>query len=109
MDFLSVMIQDTEEDDSSPEKLIDDEIDKYLKSPCLLISKCPCEWWRENGQRFPRIRKVASNYLGIIATQVTSERDFSTAGNTVRSTRSRLLCDNVEKITFLHSNMKIAE
>ena len=47
MSLLSNMIRDVEEGESSPDKLIDDEIDKYFKGPCLLVSKCPCEWWRE--------------------------------------------------------------
>ncbi|KYM94133.1 Zinc finger BED domain-containing protein 1, partial [Cyphomyrmex costatus] len=64
------------------------------------------DWWKCNVTRFPILAAVARQYLAIPATQVSSERLFSDAGNIVTATRSKLIPENVEKLCFLHFNLK---
>ena len=47
---------------------------------------------------------LARKYLAVQVTSASSERLFSTAGNTVTVKRARLSDDNVENNVFLHSN-----
>ena len=54
--------------------------------------------------RFPQIAKLAKAYLCIPATEVPSERAFSTAGLTVTKLRSTLDPANVDKIIFVNKN-----
>ena len=50
---------------------------------------------------------MAAIFISIPATQVSSESNFSTAGNIVTHSRSRLLIEHVEELRFLHANLKI--
>ena len=101
------LIQITEENEDTFENIIENELSSYLKEKCLQIHLSPNDWWKDNKSRFPHIFNVALDYLGIIATQVSSEREFSTAGNIVTATRSKLLNENIEMLSFLHSNLTI--
>ena len=47
---------------------------------------------------------LARKYLAVQVTSASSERLFSTAGNTVTVKRARLSDDNVKNIVFLHSS-----
>lgn len=62
-------------------------------------------WWKDRARSYPRLAVVARTYLGIPATQTSSERLFSVAGDIVTETRVNLLPANVEKLAFLHENM----
>ena len=42
---------------------------------------------------------LARRYLAVLGTSVLSETVFSTAGDTVTASRSRLLAENVDKLT----------
>jgi hypothetical protein len=52
----------------------------------------------------PFLKRLARKYLCGQATSVASERVFSTAGDTVKACRSRLLPDEVNKLIFLKKN-----
>ncbi|XP_043262245.1 E3 SUMO-protein ligase ZBED1-like [Colletes gigas] len=64
------------------------------------------DWWKSNQTRFPILSRAAKDCLAVPATQVKSERLFSTAGNIVMQTRARLLPVNVQGLCFLHENLK---
>ncbi|XP_063221590.1 zinc finger BED domain-containing protein 4-like isoform X2 [Bacillus rossius redtenbacheri] len=85
----------------------EDEIRNYLSEPRLPRSDDPLGWWRNHGSnKYPNLCVVASKYLGIPATQVSSERLFSVAGNVVTSRRECLLPQHVEHLVFLKANLK---
>ncbi len=79
---------------------MDSEIALYASQTRIHRSENPLLWWQENKKQLPRLAALAQTYLGALATSVASERLFSTAGQILSSTRSRLLPDNVEKLLF---------
>lgn len=81
-------------------------IESYLAAPRLPRRCNPHEWWTHNKHHHPAIAKIADNYLSLPATQVASERVFSTAGNIVTRRRELLLPQHVDELTFLHDNLK---
>ncbi|KAJ8894459.1 hypothetical protein PR048_007113 [Dryococelus australis] len=59
-------------------------------------------WWNEEGkQKYPKLSKVAMEYLGIPATSVANVRVFSSFGNVVTVRRQSLTARHVQRITFL--------
>ncbi|XP_076284838.1 E3 SUMO-protein ligase ZBED1-like [Lasioglossum baleicum] len=83
----------------------DREIRTYLSVEVVPSVTDIANWWKCQIQ-YPLLREVARNYLAIPATQCTSERLFSSAGNIVTPNRTRLLSTNIEEICFLHYNLK---
>lgn len=82
------------------------EVQKYLNEPLVPRKNDPLVYWREHGAAlYPGIAKIALRYLPIPATEVPSERIFSTAGNTVTSRRESLKPSHVEQLVFLHDNL----
>ena len=51
--------------------------------------------------QFPKLTVIARCILGIPATQNISERDFSSAGQTISERRSRLDSDNVNYLLVI--------
>ena len=74
----------------------------FVREPVSILD--PLEWWRCNAGRFPNLAKLAGIYLSIPATEVPSERAFSTAGATVTKLRAALEPDVVDACVFLHKN-----
>ena len=64
-------------------------------------------WTGENATKWPALAKLARKYFSAPATSAESERLFSTAGQIITNLRSSLKDENVEKLLFLHHNMKI--
>lgn len=64
----------------------------------------PLKWWAHNAPEFPRIASVARTLLCIPATEVASERIFSTTGNTVTKRRATLDPATVDKLIFINKN-----
>ncbi len=54
-----------------------------------------------NSQRYPVWSSLARDYLAIMASSVSSERAFSSAGITISKRRNRLKGDIVEALQFL--------
>lgn len=67
------------------EEAITSELNSYLLSPSIDSEDDPLKWWRLHQINFPRMSRVAQNYLCIPATSSPSERVFSTGGNVVTS------------------------
>ena len=63
-------------------------------------------WWRANANKYPHVSKIALSLLGIVGTSVDSERLFSKAGQIVTVRRANLLPHRLEKIVFLHCNLR---
>uniref|UniRef100_A0A914N323 HAT C-terminal dimerisation domain-containing protein n=1 Tax=Meloidogyne incognita TaxID=6306 RepID=A0A914N323_MELIC len=84
------------------------EVNEYLHSKRLQITDDPFKYWSgENSIKWPLLTKLSHRYFSAPATSSESERLFSTAGLVVSNLRTRLLPDNVEKLLFLHNNLKI--
>ncbi|KAH9373523.1 hypothetical protein HPB48_003475 [Haemaphysalis longicornis] len=82
------------------------EVQKYLNEPLIPRKNDPLLYWREHGAAlYTGVAQIALRYLPIPATEVPSERMFSTAGNTVTSRRGSLKPAHVEQIVFLHDNL----
>lgn len=87
--------------------LVEDiEVDEYLGEPIVDLSINPLDWWSKNENRYKNLIKLAKRYLGIPATEVASERVFSTAGNIITDKRKRLSEEHVEQLVFLSTNSK---
>ncbi|XP_014437169.1 calcyclin-binding protein isoform X2 [Pelodiscus sinensis] len=86
------------------EDAVEKELEDYFREPCLSLESSPLEWWKMNGQRFPRLAKLANSYLCIPGTSVPAERVFSNAGLTVNRLRSRLTPEHVNMLIFLNKN-----
>lgn len=56
--------------------------------------------------KYPHIKYLTLQHLAIPATQVTSERLFSTAGQIVSDRRTLLLPEHVEQLLFLKDYYK---
>jgi len=89
---------------SSSVKTVEQEMAEYLCSPPLSFGDDPLQWWKENSENLPRMAKVAAKLLPVPATSVPSERLFSKSGLILRSRRSRLSGEMVNKLLFLSEN-----
>jgi hypothetical protein len=83
-------------------------VNEYLKKKKLDISDDPFKFWAgENSIKWPLLAKLARRSFSAPATSAESERLFSTAGQIVTNLRKNLKVENVEKLLFLHHNLKI--
>ncbi|KAK0144041.1 Zinc finger BED domain-containing protein 1 [Merluccius polli] len=73
----------------------------YLQTTEVESDADPLDWWRCHQTNFPRIAKLARQYLCIPATSAPSERTFSTGGNIVTCHRAALKPDAVDRLVFL--------
>ena len=93
-----------------PTKTIEEEVSFYKAADCLHVDGDPFQWWKMNQFEFPHVvSKHAQKYLCVPGTSVASERAFSTAGDIVSASRSRLAPENVDMLVFLQKNLKVKE
>ena len=65
--------------------------------------KNPLDEWRRGAVHLsPWLGVLARRVLAIPATSASPERLFSTVGNVMTKKRSRLTCDNMEELVYLH-------
>lgn len=87
----------------------EDEVASYRSADSIDADADPFMWWKTNESKFPHVAKIAQRHLCVPGTCVSSERIFSTVGDIVSATRSRLAADNVDRLIFLQKNFTIAE
>ncbi|XP_026667907.1 zinc finger BED domain-containing protein 1-like [Ceratina calcarata] len=104
--FFKNVLRSSDRDNETFDDKKEKEVRLYLAENVVSQNTNVISWWKANIVRFPLLAAVARNLLAIPATQVTSERLFSTAGNIVNEKRSRLCSENVEMLSFLHVNSK---
>uniref|UniRef100_A0A803JGT7 BED-type domain-containing protein n=1 Tax=Xenopus tropicalis TaxID=8364 RepID=A0A803JGT7_XENTR len=85
----------------SEEENIKMELRAYLQTTEVDSDADPLKWWRCYQANFPRVAKLAQQYLCIPATSSPSERVFSTGGNIVTCHRAALKPDTVDCLVFL--------
>ncbi|KAI1882625.1 hypothetical protein AGOR_G00236810 [Albula goreensis] len=90
-------------------KIIEEEVTAYKMADCLHVDADPFAWWKTNQSKFPHIAKLAQQCLSVPGTCVASERVFSTAGDIVSASRSRLASENVDMLMFLQKNLNVEE
>lgn len=81
------------------------QLESYLSLLPIAMNENPCLWWAKNRDNFNLLVPVVRCYLGIPASEVASERVFSSAGNVVTERRHRLAQEHVEELVFLHHNL----
>jgi hypothetical protein len=78
----------------------------YLNSKDRLGEMTVVQWWGINSPRYPVWASLARDFLSIMATSVSSERAFSSAGITISKRRNRLKADIVEALQCLKCMLK---
>ncbi|KAJ7809562.1 ribonuclease H-like domain-containing protein, partial [Mycena olivaceomarginata] len=85
-----------------PTKPWRDEFQSYLDArESVPEGMTTIEWWGHNYHRYPVWGSLARDYLAIMASSVSSERAFSSAGITISKRRNRLKGDLVEALQVL--------
>lgn len=86
------------------------ELDAYLREPAAINVKTPEEllnYWRAKSTTSPGLAKVAKVILAVPASSATSERSFSDAGFTINVRRTMLKPENVDKLLFIRSFLRL--
>ena len=82
-----------------------EELNDYMAD--TEIDSNPLTWWKSHETKYPRLTKLAQEYLSVPATSIPSERTFSVAGLTVSNLEANLDPDSVDQIIFLNKNLKL--
>lgn len=88
-----------------PKSQIDLQLSAFFEEIPPKRDSDPLAWWKANSSRYPKLNKLAREYLGPPPSSVASERLFSTAGDIVTDARSRLLPERAEQLIFLKVNL----
>ena len=109
LDMLLGTDDDEELEDEDPgqdgrDDAVRNELLAYFREKQIPKDKNPLQWWKENETKFPALAVVAKSYLAAPATSTPSERLFSAAGSIVSKKRASLTKEQVDMLTFLHSN-----
>ena len=107
---MAEILEDSGEltDDVSVVGEIEGMVNTYLKEPPISYQVGnPYLWWRDDGQRYPVLTKVARHYLSAPPTSVSSERVFSGAGNIYDDHRCRLTAEKAEMLLTIKHNLKV--
>ena len=84
----------------------DSEINRYKVFPITPddIKMSPIDFWYRNRRAFPRLYRIASRLLAAPATNNSSERVFSAAGNIITPHRNRIQSEIVDRLICIRSN-----
>lgn len=75
----------------------EDEVTEYLSSRSKKVVK-PLEWWKAHAQQYPRLSRMAFDYLSIPAMSAECERLFSRAKHCVGYQRHSLHADSINML-----------
>ena len=106
---LSILLDESDEEETECNTVADPDIElaKYLLDTTKVpLDANPLDYWRLRSADFPRLSQLANRYLSIQATSASSERLFSTFGNTYEKKRMTLHKKTASAIVFLHHNWK---
>jgi len=86
------------------------EVQSYLYDT-LPIDKhmSPLFWWKAHEKQFPRLAMLARKYLACPGSSTPSERVFSTSGDIISDSRSRMDPDLADYLIFLSSNFEMED
>ena len=91
-----------------PQTPLQTELSKYLYWKEQLFTAVSVDilgWWKEHQKVYPLLAKCARKYLACQATSCSSERTFSTGGNTVSYKRTKLDPTNVHMLVYCKDNL----
>jgi hypothetical protein len=74
----------------SVERIVETEMELYLKLPQEKLQSDPLKWWNEHKGTLPNLAYLARCYLAIPATSAPSERIFSVASRLIDKNRNSL-------------------
>jgi len=82
------------------------EIEKYEKEDTKGLDENfnALDWWMNHKQDYPRLSKLACNYLSIPASSAPVERLFSLAGNLVTMRRNQLDPEIIDSLMIIKDN-----
>ena len=86
---------------------VESELRRYQDEETIDLDADPLVWWKSRISQYPLLARLVRMVWSLPATSVSSEQVFSAAGNVLTKKRARLLPENVDKLVFLHQNMKI--
>ena len=105
--FLELLTKDSDSvSGSASQEPFVGELNRWMQhAPMTLTqsSRDVCMWFKVNMCLYPRIQRMARDYMGVTSTSVPSECAFSRAGTTVSIRRARLGDDAVQAISELQS------
>ena len=81
------------------------ELKKYLTEPCVAFSLKfdVLDWWKSKEIEYPILHLIARDFLTIMPTSVSSERQFTLAGLTVTDIRNQLHSNTAQELMCLKS------
>ena len=79
------------------------ETTRYLAAPAVDIDVDVLGWWRFHACEYPRLARIARDYLAIPATSVPAERVFSGGADLVPKKRGSLSEDSIKTCMSLKS------
>jgi hypothetical protein len=95
---------------TSPEEATEGTIVKELSLFHQLVidkedlQEGPLNWWKHNEAKFPNVGFLACQYLGILGSQIETERIFSVAGVLTNLRCTKLGIDNLESLVMIYTN-----
>lgn len=85
-------------------KTADEEIQEYLSLPVLNMATNALEWWKAHHHQYPRLARMARQYLATPATSACVERFFSAAGLAFDDLRQAMAEGNLEDLMWAKFN-----
>ena len=82
-------------------------VDSYIKEQNQSRASDPLSYWKERECTWPILASIGRRYLSAPPSSVASERLFSSAGQISTAKRNRLAPVNVERLLFLHENLRL--
>lgn len=94
--------------DSSASIVDNREVDAYLSETRCPADTPPNKWWQVYGQKYSILSLIAQDYLAIMATSASIEREFSKLSDITTRKRGRLSALRVNQLIYLKSWANIA-
>jgi hAT family C-terminal dimerisation region len=85
----------------------DAELQEYLATPVDPSARDALKWWYDHRFRFPRVSRMARDYLAIPPTSVEVERVFSRGRILLSHLRNRMSPQTTRKMMCLNSWFKV--
>jgi len=79
------------------------ELERYLAAPTVGTRTAILGWWKEFARKYPRLARIARDYLAIPATSAPAERVFSGGADLVSKKRGSLSEDAIRACMCLNS------
>jgi hypothetical protein len=86
----------------------DEEVDAYFAEPLVIKVIDPLAWWKAKESIYPRLARLAKDYLAIPGASAAAERAFSTGGLLISDLRHNLAADTIQAMVCLKSWGKLS-